>query len=82
MCENVGMLPTGMGGSAGPVRPAQSDLVEIVRTLHPVVCVIRMICRRKIKKAAGQVFPPPFFPLFGESGQSDGGRLTGRVLAY
>src|SRR6266849_9208515 len=34
-----------------------------------------------MKREAGQVVPPPFFPLSGKSGQSDGGRLAGRVLA-
>src|SRR6266478_1017889 len=34
-----------------------------------------------MKREAGQVVPPPFFPLSGKSGQSDGGRPAGRVLA-
>jgi hypothetical protein len=34
-----------------------------------------------MKREAGQVVPPPFFPLSGKSSQSDGGRLAGRVLA-
>ncbi len=34
-----------------------------------------------MKREAGQVVPPPFYPPLGESGQSDGGRLAGRVLA-
>src|SRR5438445_12770677 len=35
----------------------------------------------EIKREAGQVVPPPFLSPLGESGQSDGGRLAGRVLA-
>src|SRR2546430_5240704 len=35
----------------------------------------------EIKREAGRVVPPPFLSPLGESGQSDGGRLAGRVLA-
>jgi hypothetical protein len=35
----------------------------------------------KKEKEAGQVFPPPIYPLSGKTGQLDGGWLTGRVLA-
>ena len=50
------------------VMAAQSDLVEIVHTLDQVVCV-KGECgfqnEAKMKKEAGQVFPPPSFPLSG-----------------
>ena len=39
------------------------------------------MARRAKKEEAGQVVPPPR-PLSGMSGQPDGGRLAGRVLAY
>src|SRR5258708_39803996 len=59
---------------------AERDLVEVVTTLSQVVCV-KGCPGNENERGGGPGRPASLLSPLGEPGQSDGGRLAGRVLA-